>query len=58
MINKDAIDLGLRDGSVVVLDNVHIVNEDYWKGFYCCIVSCLRVTSFSNDNSSLYQVFS
>ena len=37
MINKDAIDLGLRDGSVVVLDNVHIVNEDYWKGFYCCI---------------------
>ena len=55
MIHKDMIDYGLRVGSVITIDNVHIINEWFWRGLYSCIVSHLLVVSVSH-HQSIHQV--
>ena len=50
------VDYGLRVGSVITLDNVHIINERFWRGFYCCIVSHLLIVSFSTGGTNHHQV--
>ena len=55
MIHKDMIDYGLRVGSVITIDNVHIINERFWRGIYSCIVSHLLVVLVSPDES-IHQV--
>ena len=49
------IDYGLRVGSVITIDNVHIINEWFWRGLYSCIVSHLLVVSVSH-HQSIHQV--
>uniref|UniRef100_A0A1X7TC84 Uncharacterized protein n=1 Tax=Amphimedon queenslandica TaxID=400682 RepID=A0A1X7TC84_AMPQE len=55
LIHKDMVDYGLRVGSVITIDNVHLINEWFWRGFYCCIVSHLLVVSFSTDGTNHHQ---